>query len=196
MSRRAALVAVVVLATTCARPPAPDDTPTALTEAPTTSTSTATAPAAYAPSIATIDAHVAAVEYEHAIAEWIAAVAYAEALEAAERQEAARREAEAQRQAEPPRPPTHPTRSVAEFLACTRAHESDSAGGYRAVSPSGTYRGAYQFHQTTWNTVAGWVGRPDLIGVPPDQASPADQDALAAELYRRQGNAPWGGRCG
>lgn len=116
------------------------------------------------------------------------------AEQAALQQEAARREAEAQRLAEQPRLPSQPSTSVAEFLACTRRHESDSAGGYRAVSPSGTYRGAYQFHQNTWNTVAGWI-RPDLIGVRPDQASPADQDQLAAELYRRQGNAPWGGRC-
>lgn len=85
---------------------------------------------------------------------------------------------------------------VAAFLACTRAHESDTAGGYRAVSPSGTYRGAYQFHQTTWNTAAVWAGRPDLVGVLPDHASPADQDTVAAALYRRQGAAPWGGRCG
>src|SRR4029453_19134129 len=35
------------------------------------------------------------------------------------------------------------------FLVCTRAHESDTAGGYRAVSGSGTYRGAYQFSQST-----------------------------------------------
>src|SRR5262249_35653198 len=37
------------------------------------------------------------------------------------------------------------------FLACTRAHESDSSGGYGAVSPGGTYRGAYQFDQSTWD---------------------------------------------
>lgn len=85
--------------------------------------------------------------------------------------------------------------SIAEFLRCTRAHESDTAGGYQAVSPSGAHRGAYQFVQSTWDTVARWVGRPDLIGLPPDQASPADQDLLAAELYRREGNRHWGGRC-
>ena len=41
------------------------------------------------------------------------------------------------------------TSSIANdpFLACTRAHESDQAGGYQAVSPGGMYRGAYQFDQ-------------------------------------------------
>ena len=39
---------------------------------------------------------------------------------------------------------------VACFLECTRAIESGSSGGYSAVSSSGTYRGAYQFHQRTW----------------------------------------------
>lgn len=81
------------------------------------------------------------------------------------------------------------------FLVCTRRHESDTAGGYQAVSPSGAFRGAYQFHQATWDTVAGWVGRPDLVGVPADQASAADQDLLAYELYRREGNRHWEGRC-
>jgi hypothetical protein len=81
------------------------------------------------------------------------------------------------------------------FLKCTRAHESDSAGGYHAVSPGGTYRGAYQFLQSTWNNVARAAGRPDLVGVDPAQAAPADQDQLALFLYQRSGAGPWGGRC-
>ena len=81
------------------------------------------------------------------------------------------------------------------FLVCTRAHESDSAGGYHAVSPGGVYRGAYQFLQSTWNNVARAAGRPDLVGVDPAQAAPADQDQLALYLYHQQGAAPWGGRC-
>jgi Transglycosylase-like domain len=81
------------------------------------------------------------------------------------------------------------------FLKCTRAHESDSAGGYRAVSPDGVYRGAYQFLRSTWNNVAGAAGRADLIGVDPAAASPADQDQLALFLFRRVGPGPWGGRC-
>jgi len=81
------------------------------------------------------------------------------------------------------------------FLVCTRAHESDTSGGYRAVSPSGTYRGAYQFSRSTWDSTAGHAGRPDLVGVDPAAAPSADQDELALHLYRWQGAAPWGGRC-
>jgi hypothetical protein len=85
--------------------------------------------------------------------------------------------------------------STDAFLACTRAHESDRAGGYGAISPGGTYRGAYQFDQTTWNGAATMAGRPDLIGVDPATASSADQDLLATALHNARGNQPWGGRC-
>jgi hypothetical protein len=81
------------------------------------------------------------------------------------------------------------------FLVCTRAHESDSAGGYQAVSAGGTYRGAYQFDQSTWNNAAGMAGRSDLVGGDPAAAAPADQDLLAITLYHAVGSAPWGGRC-
>ena len=82
------------------------------------------------------------------------------------------------------------------FLACTRAHESDSSGGYHAVSAGGTYRGAYQFDRSTWNSAARLAGRPDLVGADPAAASPADQDALALSLFHARGSQPWGGRCG
>jgi hypothetical protein len=81
------------------------------------------------------------------------------------------------------------------FLRCTRAHESDSAGGYRAVSPGGVYRGAYQFLRSTWNNEARAAGRPDLVGVDPAAAAPADQDQIALFLFQHAGAAPWGGRC-
>ena len=84
---------------------------------------------------------------------------------------------------------------VACFLACTRAHESDSAGGYQAISPDGVYRGAYQFDEATWSSVASSIGRGDLIGTNPASASPLDQDTLATALYEMRGNEPWGGRC-
>ncbi len=95
-------------------------------------------------------------------------------------------------------PNTVATQSASQdpFLACTRAHESDSAGGYRAVSPDGIYRGAYQFLRSTWNNVARAAGRPDLVGVDPAAAAPADQDQLALFLFHHAGPAPWGGRCG
>jgi hypothetical protein len=95
--------------------------------------------------------------------------------------------------APPPPPPPPADISGDSFLRCTRAHESDSAGGYRAVAPP--YYGAYQFNQSTWDNTARHAGRPDLVGVRPDMASPHDQDALAMDLYHWQGAGPWGGRC-
>jgi hypothetical protein len=81
------------------------------------------------------------------------------------------------------------------FLACTRGHESARAGGYQAVSASGTYRGAYQFDQGTWNAAAQMAGRGDLVGVDPAAAAPSDQDLLAITLFHARGTQPWGGRC-
>jgi hypothetical protein len=81
------------------------------------------------------------------------------------------------------------------FLACTRAHESDSAGGYGAVGGGGRYRGAYQFDQQTWNNNAAASGRLDLVGQDPAAVAPAAQDQVAADTYARRGNQPWGGRC-
>jgi hypothetical protein len=82
------------------------------------------------------------------------------------------------------------------FLACTRAHESDTSGGYQAISPGGTYRGAYQFDRSTWDSAARLSNRPDLVGVDPAAAAPEDQDLLALNLYHSRGTQPWGGRCG
>jgi hypothetical protein len=88
-----------------------------------------------------------------------------------------------------------PSQAGDPFLACTRAHESDSSGGYRAVSAGGTYRGAYQFDRTTWDSAARLAGRPDLVGIDPATALPADQDLLALDLFHARGTQPWGGRC-
>jgi hypothetical protein len=84
---------------------------------------------------------------------------------------------------------------VACFLACTRAIESDSSGGYAAVSPDGQYHGAYQFLQATWDAAVAGAGFGEYIGVPAERVPPAVQDAAAAFLYSVRGNAPWGGRC-
>lgn len=67
----------------------------------------------------------------------------------------------------------------------------ESSNNYRAVSPNGLYYGAYQFGQPTWNETARAAGRADLVGMRPSQASPADQDALAQNLYQRRGSSPW-----
>ncbi|MEZ5247526.1 MAG: transglycosylase family protein [Acidimicrobiales bacterium] len=59
----------------------------------------------------------------------------------------------------------------------------ESTNNYRATSPTGAYRGAYQFDYATWQTVGG-TGDPAA-------APPAEQDARARELYARRGDAPW-----
>jgi hypothetical protein len=79
------------------------------------------------------------------------------------------------------------------FLQCVVQHES--GGNYGAVSPSGTYMGAFQFSQSTWDEAAQAAGRPDLIGVPPNQASKADQDTMAVTLYSLDGQRPWVDGC-
>ncbi|MFN8024971.1 MAG: transglycosylase family protein [Acidimicrobiia bacterium] len=82
-----------------------------------------------------------------------------------------------------------------DFLACVKNRESGGDYGVYNSGGSGA-AGAYQFMPGTWNSIAGSVGRSDLVGVDPAQASPADQDAMAAALYAQQGSAPWGGYCG
>lgn len=74
-------------------------------------------------------------------------------------------------------------------LAARRACEA--GGDYGAVSSSGKYRGGYQFDQSSWNSAARHAGRPDLVGVDPAKASPADQDALARVWERVHGGDPW-----
>lgn len=71
--------------------------------------------------------------------------------------------------------------SLGGVLACIRQHES--GGNYGAVNPSGTYRGAYQFDQRTWEAVGG--------SGDPAAASPAEQDRRAAILYQQRGGQPW-----
>ena len=66
----------------------------------------------------------------------------------------------------------------------------ESGGRYDAVSPTGAYRGAYQYSQATWDWVAGFAD-PSLVGVDPAAAAPADQDAQALALFDRQGASPW-----
>ena len=80
------------------------------------------------------------------------------------------------------------------FLQCVV--QAESGGNYQAVSPNGLYRGAFQFSQPTWDFAAQAAGRPDLVGLPPNQASKADQDTLAVALYALDGKRPWlGDRC-
>ncbi|MCP5028967.1 MAG: hypothetical protein GY929_22055 [Actinomycetia bacterium] len=59
----------------------------------------------------------------------------------------------------------------------------ESSGSYSAVSPSGRYRGAYQFDVATWIAVGG--------SGDPAAAPAAEQDARALILFQRRGAGPW-----
>lgn len=85
-----------------------------------------------------------------------------------------------------------PSETKAGFLACVRKAESHD--DYGAVNRHGYY-GAYQFNQGTWDRTARHAGRPDLAGLRPDRASPADQDLLASALLSWLGKTPWHDRC-
>ena len=61
------------------------------------------------------------------------------------------------------------------FLQCVV--QAESGGNYGAVSPNGLYMGAFQFSQSTWNMAAAAAGLPQLVGVHPNLASKAQQDA-------------------
>jgi hypothetical protein len=65
-----------------------------------------------------------------------------------------------------------------------RIAECESGGDPEAVSPSGRYRGKYQFLRSTWKE---WGGRGD----DPAEASEAHQDRVALRLYRARGTEPW-----
>jgi hypothetical protein len=68
----------------------------------------------------------------------------------------------------------------------------ESGNNYRALSPGGLYRGAYQFSQGTWNTVASSAASlTRLAGVDPATAAPVDQDTMAYTLYELRGKSPW-----
>lgn len=60
--------------------------------------------------------------------------------------------------------------------------QCESGGNPKAVSPAG-YMGLYQFDQRTWNANGG-------TGSPLD-ASPAQQTAIAQNLYNARGISPW-----
>lgn len=68
-------------------------------------------------------------------------------------------------------------------LRWDRLAKCESGGNPRAVSPTGKYRGLYQFSMTTWRSVGG-------TGDPID-ASAAEQTYRAQILYRRSGRGQW-----
>jgi peptidoglycan hydrolase CwlO-like protein len=79
------------------------------------------------------------------------------------------------------------------FLQCVL--QVESGGDYSAVSPDGMYMGGFQFSQSTWNEAAQLAGMPQLINVPPNEATPAQQDDLAIALYDADGEQPWNDSC-
>lgn len=76
-------------------------------------------------------------------------------------------------------PPAEPP--VPEYDPWYPVRMCESTNTYDINTGNGFY-GAYQFTISTWNWVAEIIGRTDLIGVRPDLASPADQDAMADAL--------------
>ncbi|MBC8365185.1 MAG: transglycosylase family protein [Actinobacteria bacterium] len=66
----------------------------------------------------------------------------------------------------------------------------EATGNYGAVSPTGNYRGAYQFSRVTWDWIAG-IYHEQLVGLDPAEVAPADQDAMAQSLYDLRGRGQW-----
>ncbi len=85
---------------------------------------------------------------------------------------------------------TDEVRDVMSADDLLRLRNCESTDNYQAISPSGKYRGAYQFDQTTWDAVAGrhfeW-----LIGIDPIDAEPWWQDAMTRALWSERGRQPW-----
>lgn len=73
--------------------------------------------------------------------------------------------------------------TAAEIATLAKIRRCESGGNYSILSPSGRYRGAYQFDKPTWRSVGG-TGDPAA-------ASPAEQDYRALLLLRSRGTRPW-----
>jgi peptidoglycan hydrolase-like protein with peptidoglycan-binding domain len=75
------------------------------------------------------------------------------------------------------------TPGVDAAAALAKIAQCESGGNVAAVSPSGQYRGKYQFSQATWEALGGTGD--------PAEAAESVQDAIAAKLYAERGAAPW-----
>lgn len=85
---------------------------------------------------------------------------------------------------------TAPTRDVLSQDELLRLRMCESTDNYQAVSRSGTYRGAYQFDQPTWDGVAD-RHFPWLVGIDPVDVEPWWQDAMTRALWSERGRQPW-----
>ena len=85
---------------------------------------------------------------------------------------------------------TEPTRDVLSQDELLRLRMCESTDNYQAVSRSGTYRGAYQFDQPTWDGVAE-RHFPWLVGLDPVDVEPWWQDAMTRALWSERGRQPW-----
>ena len=85
---------------------------------------------------------------------------------------------------------TAATRDVLSADDLARLRDCESTDNYAAVSPTGRYRGAYQFDRPTWDEVADrhfqW-----LVGRDPATVEPWWQDAMTRALWSERGNQPW-----
>lgn len=89
---------------------------------------------------------------------------------------------------------TEPTRDVLTDDELLRLRMCESTDNYAATNPSGKYRGAYQFDQTTWDDVAE-RHFPWLVGLDPAATEPWWQDAMTRALWSERGRQPWP-KCG
>lgn len=64
-----------------------------------------------------------------------------------------------------------------------RIAECESGGNPAAISPDGRFRGKYQFSRATWKAQG---GKGD-----PAKAAEAEQDRVAAKLFKAEGAKPW-----
>lgn len=84
--------------------------------------------------------------------------------------------------------PTIPTGTTEEQWEQLR--QCNSNGDYQHANPNGINFGAYEFRQTSWDDLAR-RHYPQLVGVNPSDAAPADQDRMAYALYEERGWRPW-----
>jgi peptidoglycan hydrolase-like protein with peptidoglycan-binding domain len=75
------------------------------------------------------------------------------------------------------------SRSTSLPRILVRIAECESGGNPTALSPSGRYRGKYQFSMGTWRDMGGEGD--------PAEAPEWLQDRIALKLYRRAGTSPW-----